>query len=296
MANLIFIAFLLAVGAGLRKIDLGEGFNKNLNDFLIYVTLPAIALLNIPKISIDEDTILVVILAWVIMAISALLTLFITKGYDSKIRACLLLVVTLGNTSFIAIPILKTILGDESLSYILIYDQFGTFLALSIFGSFVVGVYEHGKVNWQEIGKKIIKFPPFIAIIAAFIIGDLPDITKPYLVTLSNTLTPLAMISVGYVMRLNLGAEKLIFFKAMFLKMAIIPAIAFALALLCGLDGIEFRTVVLEAGMPSMVTAGILAMRHNFAPLLASSMVGYGVLFSLFSVPLINYIITLLGY
>ncbi len=296
MANLIFIAVLLAIGAGLRKIDLGEGFNKSLNDFLIYVTLPAIALLNIPKISVDEDTILVAVLAWVIMAISALLTLFITRGYDSKIRACLLLVVTLGNTSFIGIPLLKTLLGDESLSYLLIYDQFGTFLALSVFGSFVVGVYEHGKINWQEIGKKIIKFPPFIAIIAAFIIGDLPEVTKPYLTTLSNTLTPLAMISVGYVMRLNLGDEKLIFFKAMFLKMAIIPIVAFFLAILCGLDGVEFRTVVLEAGMPSMVTAGILAMRHNFAPTLASSMVGYGVLLSLVSVPTLNYVMGMLGY
>lgn len=287
---------LLAIGAILRKINLGEGFNKSINDFIIYVTLPAIALLNIPKISINQETLMIAVLAWVIMAISALLTLFITKGYDNKIRACLLLVVTLGNTSFIAIPLLKTVIGDESLSYILIYDQFGTFLALSTFGAFVVGAYEHGKISWKEIALKIAKFPPFVAIIAAFIFGDMPEIAKPYLATLANTLTPLAMVSVGYVMRLRLGDEKVIFFKAMTLKMLIIPIIAFGLALLSGLDGTEFKTVVLEAGMPAMITAGILAMRHNFAPTLASSMIGYGVIISLFSIPFLNYVITTLGY
>ncbi|MEY4505271.1 MAG: hypothetical protein RL154_1571, partial [Pseudomonadota bacterium] len=240
---------------------------------------------------INIQTISIAIVAWLVMGVSVLLVLFITQNIDKAIRACLLLVVPLGNTSFLGIPLIKSILGDESLSYILIYDQFGTFLAVSTFGAFIIGMYEHGKVNWQAIGKKIVTFPPFIAIVLAFIIGQPQEDVKPYLAILAATLTPLAMVSVGYGLRLSFGEDKAIFFKAMSLKLLIIPIIGFFIAKAVGLDGLALQTATLEAGMPSMITAGILAIRHNFAPVLASSMVGYGVLLSLFSVPLLNYIL-----
>jgi predicted permease len=38
--------------------------------------------------------------------------------------------------------------------------------------------------------------------------------------------------------------------------------------------------------MPSMVTAGALAISHGLAPRLAAAMVGYGVLLSLLTLPL----------
>jgi len=43
---------------------------------------------------------------------------------------------------------------------------------------------------------------------------------------------------------------------------------------------------VLEAAMPSMVTAGALAIAHGLAPRLAAAMVGYGLLLSLLTLPL----------
>ena len=46
------------------------------------------------------------------------------------------------------------------------------------------------------------------------------------------------------------------------------------------------RVTVLEAAMPSMVTAGALAIAHGLAPRLAAAMVGYGLLLSLATLPL----------
>lgn len=64
------------------------------------------------------------------------------------------------------------------------------------------------------------------------------------------------------------------------------PAFALWLVPLLGLHGDMARTVVLESAMPSMITAGALAIAHNLAPRLAAAMVGYGLLLSLLTLPL----------
>ncbi len=53
-----------------------------------------------------------------------------------------------------------------------------------------------------------------------------------------------------------------------------------------GLSGDVARTVVLEAAMPSMVTAGALTIAHALAPRLAAALVGYGLLLGLLTLPL----------
>ena len=69
------------------------------------------------------------------------------------------------------------------------------------------------------------------------------------------------------------------------LKLLVMPALAWLLVPLLGLHGDMARATVLEAAMPSMVTAGALAIAHNLAPRLAAAMVGYGLLLSLLTLP-----------
>jgi predicted permease len=42
--------------------------------------------------------------------------------------------------------------------------------------------------------------------------------------------------------------------------------------------------ILLEAAMPAMISAGVLAATHNLAPRLAASMVGYSLLLGLLTV------------
>jgi predicted permease len=293
MGNIIFIAVLLGIGMVLKKINFGDDFSKALNNFVIYISFPCVVLLNVPSINISMQTINIAIIAWLVLFASIIGVLLITKNSDKNVRACLLLVGVLGNTSFLGIPLITAIAGNETMPYILIYDQFGTFLALSIYGAIVVAYFEDGSLNIKSIVKKIVYFPPFIAIVVAFIIGEPSSDIKPYIAILAATLTPLAIVSVGYEMKFTLGAQKAIFVKASILKLIIAPLIGYTLGVMFCLDNIALQTVTLEAGMPSMITAGILAIRHNFAPTLAASMIGYGVLASLLTIPILNFIIKL---
>ena len=57
------------------------------------------------------------------------------------------------------------------------------------------------------------------------------------------------------------------------------------LALLFGLQDKMLQVSVLESAMPTMITAGALAIAHNLAPRLAAALVGYGILLSLLTLP-----------
>jgi len=69
------------------------------------------------------------------------------------------------------------------------------------------------------------------------------------------------------------------------LKLVILPALALPLALLFGLHDDLLQVNVLESAMPTMITAGALAIAHNLAPRLAAALVGYGILLSLVTLP-----------
>jgi malate permease and related proteins len=56
----------------------------------------------------------------------------------------LLLVVPLGNTSFLGFPAVEALLGTDHLPAAVIYDQLGSFLALATYGGYVASRYGTG--------------------------------------------------------------------------------------------------------------------------------------------------------
>jgi len=82
--------------------------------------------------------------------------------------------------------------------------------------------------------------------------------------------------------------------KALGLKMIVMPAVALLLLFGFDLDLMVVKTAVLESGMPSMITAGALAIAAGFAPALSAAIVGYGIFFGLVTLPLWEYAIGLL--
>ena len=168
-----------------------------LNLFVIYVSLPAIVLLEVPKIEFSNEVIVPILIPWVVTFFGALTILLLSKVFQwsRNTTGALLLVGVLGNTSFVGIPLVSHYYGTQSLPYVMIYDQLGTFLLLSTYGAFVVAVYSgnsHIKVKPSHILLKILKFPPFISLMIAFALHGVEfhsEITNT-LSVLGNTLIP----------------------------------------------------------------------------------------------------------
>lgn len=290
MEQFVFIIALLLIGMLLQKGDAPADFSKSLNFFVIYVSLPATVLIQVPKIALNASALSTILIPWLLLPIMFYIVILMTKNYATDVRAALLLVIPLGNTSFVGIPIIKTLLGADAIGYVLMYDQFGTFLMLALYGSAIISYYEIGQIHKRLILKKLFLFPPFFFLLFALFFGKMPLSVYPYLETLASTLVPLALVSVGYSLRFSGEIDYPLLSKALLLKLIVMPLIAFGMLFKLGVDPIAMQVSVLESGMPSMITAGALAIAAGFAPALSAALVGYGILICLITLPLISYV------
>lgn len=287
MSNLIVIVICLVIGLLLQKNrNLPDSLAHSLNTYVIYVALPAVVLSEIHHLQINSEALLPIVFAWVVMAISACFIWCVAKycQWSRAVTGALLLTVPLGNTSFVGIPLIDALLGKDAISYAILYDQFGSFIALNTYGSFIAAYYSGGVHSWKKLIKVIGVFPPFIALIVAFISLPLsyPVWLSDALLRISSTLVPVVMVAVGLQWRLRLEREFISPLSVGLLtSLVLTPLAAWGLLTLLGFHGLVAQVIVLESAMPAMISAGVLAISYQLAPRLAASLVGYGLLFSL---------------
>lgn len=291
MANIAVIVIALIIGLLLQRVkQIPENSATSLNLYVIYVALPALVLLEIPKLSFSHQAIVTVIAAWVIMVFSASLTWVTARllSWSREVTGALMLLVTLGNTGFVGIPLIEAHLGGDALPYAILYDQLGTFIALNTVGIALAGYYSSSRGSVGSIVRNIVIFPPFIALILAFLVNLLwvyPDWLEGALARISSTLVPVIMVAVGLQWRFSLKREHLSpLLLGLFYILIMTPSFAWFGLWLLNIDGVAAQVIVLEAAMPAMISAGVLAATHNLAPRLAAALVGYSILLGLVTV------------
>ena len=285
----------MLLGVLLRRIPVFSADTGNiLNLFVIYISLPALILVKIPQLTFSVQLLVPTIMPWAMLIISALLILILSRvfGWSRPVTGCLLLLVPLGNTSFLGIPMVKAFFGDHAIPYALLYDQLGSFLALATYGALILAVYGPGdrKPTFRSVIRKVITFPPFIALIIAFIfkVFPYPQVATDILTILAATLIPLVMIAVGF--QLKLRMDKAVIAQlttGLSIKLVAAPLIALLLTKIFNLNGETVRVSVFEAGMPPMVSAGALAILANLSPVLTAALVGIGIVVSFFTLPML---------
>lgn len=288
MENILLVLVALAIGYILRVSNiLTKDASIPLNKFVLYVSYPAIVLLQTPKIHFSLDLIIPAIVAWIVMTLSAFAILIFSKifNFSKEVTGSLMLVAILTNSSFLGIPLLQTYLpNDDFMPYLLVYDQLGTFLAFAIYGTFIVSLYtSKTKVTFKLITFKVLTFPPFLClVISLFFVGVEfhPTITK-ILEAFALTTVPVALVAAGLGLQLKLPIEDIKPFSvALFVKLIFAPIIAIVVCKIFAFDGLVATVSILEAAMAPMITAGAIAAMAGLAPRLSSAIVGYGILFS----------------
>ncbi len=293
MQNFFIILTLLLIGMGVKRLAIfPEETGNVLNLIVIYISLPALILIKIPQLAISKALLVPTIMPWAMLVFSAVLILFLAKTlkWDRATTGCLLLLVPLGNTSFLGIPMTRAFFGEEATPYALLYDQLGSFLALATYGSLILALYGTGKnkPKVKSVVKKIITFPPFIALILAFALRNLsyPPIFYDLLETLAATLIPLVMIAVGFQLTLKLDKGTISSLSiGLAIKLLIAPLAALLITRMMGWGGKLVQVAIFEAGMPPMVSAGALAILDDLFPPLAAALVGIGILLSFLTLP-----------
>lgn len=286
MDNILLIFLCLILGLGLQRVT---AFPKNgyvaLNQFVIYVALPALAFFYIPKIKISTDLLYPLAIAWIGFALSFLFFYTIGKrlNWSDKLIGCLIITAGLGNTSFVGFPIIEALYGEEGLKTAIIVDQPGTFVVMATLGLITAAIFSKGATNPKEIASKILLFPPFIAFAFAIAMNilkfDFTENIQPVFQKLGATVTPVALVSVGLQLKIDKRSQHWKFLSlGLFFKLFLTPAVFFLLyRVILGGKGLAIDVSILESAMAPMITGAILASNYGLKPKLSSMMVGIGI-------------------
>jgi len=298
MENFILIGVFVGLGMLFRRVEaFPEQTPQVLNMFALYVALPAVILLKAPHIRFTTEMVIPAVVPWAMLLLSAALVLVVGRylRWSRETIAVLLLVVPLGNTSFMGVPMVNAFFGDTGIPFLIIYDQIGTMIIFAVFGSMILAMHScEGKMNLTDVARRALFFPPTLALLAGLLLRHTPyppAVTKG-LEALAGMLTPLVMTAVGFQLRLRLSPtvlRPLGFGLAG--KLVAAPLVALLACRLLGLDSLGANVAVFEAGMPPMVTAGALAMAAGLLPELAAALVSLGMALAFFTLPLLYGII-----
>lgn len=286
MENFILIFICLIFGVLLQRRGVfAEHAPLTLNLYVIWVALPALVLSQVPKLSFSTDLIVLLWVPWLVTALGALLVWCASRlfGWSSEVTAVLLLTVPLGNTSFLGIPMIEAFFGTDMVSYGIIYDQFGSFLVLSTYGSLILALYSKQQQSIAGVARKVFTFPPFLALLIALFLAkplQQPDVAKSFSM-IGSSLVPVVMFAIGLQLKIKLApGQAQAFFYGLGVRLLVLPFVILFVCQFIGIDSDASRIAVFEAGMPPMVTAGAMAMSAGLAPGLAAALVGWGVLLS----------------
>lgn len=293
MDNILLVFICLFIGLGLQRVS---AFPKNghlaLNQFVIYVALPALALFYIPKVTVSMDLIYPLGIAWIGFTISFVFFFLIGKkmGWPNRLIGCLIITAGLGNTSFVGFPIIQALYGDQGLKTAIIVDQPGTFVVMATFGIITAGIFSKGSTTTNQILSKILLFPPFIAFFIACIMNvlhfDFINHFQTVFQKLGATVTPVALVAVGLQLKVDKDSQHWKFLRlGLLFKLFITPAFFFILyRLIFGGKGMIVDISIVESAMAPMITGAILASNYGLKPKLSSMMVGIGIPLSFITV------------
>ena len=292
---LTVLALLLLGVVAARLPAIPDRAPQTLDALVLWFALPGLILTEVPDLVLDASTAVPVAVAWGSLALLVVLVLLLSRarGWSARTTGTMLLVVPLGNTSFLGIPAVTALLGADHVGQALLYDQLGSFLALATWGTFVAARYGAG--SSPTLGgtlRRIVTFPPFVALVAAFVLrgvvlpGTVDEVLFGVADRLGAMLVPLTMLAVG--MRLRLPSAWGTFepmLLGLVLRMAAAPAAAYGVMRLLDAGGMAWQTSIFEAAMPPMVTAGVVATAAGLDEELSSALVGVGVLAALVTLP-----------
>ena len=299
MDNFALILAYLLIGVLLRRLPaMPENSGIALNMYVLYVALPALILKNVPALQFSAELLIPALTPWLLLLMVVAVVLLLSKmlNWPREVTGALLIILPLGNTSFLGFPMTQALFGSDAMPYAVIYDQVGSFIALATYVTIVAALYSPNaaKPTLKSISIKILTFPSFIALALGLLLRDssYPPLLVKLIDNLAATLVPVVMVAVGFALTVKFSkAEISPLLSALGIKLLLMPAVAAALWFGLGYSGPAVNISVFQAAMPPMISAGAIAIMAGLAPRLVSGIIGLGILLGLITLPLVSWLL-----
>jgi predicted permease len=294
-AFLVLIVCLLLGFAAARFLHVPDGTPAAINFWVLNIALPALVLVQVSRLQFDAALLFPAIAPWFVAIGAAVVFALLGRrlGWSAATIGALTLTCGLGNTAYMGLPMVEAFRGPQALGAAIIADQLGTFLALSTIGVIFAAHYSGRSARPAELVRRVLTFPSFVAVVVAIVVralGGWPMWCLEVLGRIGETLTPLALFSVGLQFRFGDLAHHVPRVAAgLSWKLLVAPLVIWIAATILRVDHQVAAVAVLQCAMAPMITAGLLAEQHGLDPPLANTIVGIGILTSFVTVPLWNF-------
>lgn len=277
---LLPFGLIILMGVIFRIFKIGglspELLRHAINVTVLNIFLPALCLKILYTSEINREIILVPATAWITILSGLLFSMVIyglleNKMYmDSSEKGVLILSSAFGNVTYLGLPLLTGLYGNEAAKYALFYDLLASTPLLWLVGVLIASKYgENKKFNIRESLKTIASLPPVWAIGIGILLNlskiSLPDFLLNTLSMLGNLVAPLMIFSIGLALQIPRVKHAFIIIPAVIIKLAVVPFVSFFVACMLGLKGIALASCLVEGAMPTMVLSLLIAGRFKLS-------------------------------
>ncbi|MDY5467073.1 MAG: AEC family transporter, partial [Campylobacter sp.] len=210
-------------------------------DFVLVFALPALIFDKVYHVNIDFHLFSVIACGLGANFAAMLIAFSLGRllGFSKATTASMALLSMFGNTLFMGLPVLQGILGEDIVNEVILYDQMITCVPIALLGPFILSYAAPSNVSLIANAFKIMKFPPFLALVAGLLAKNLeiPDFLFAPLRLFSGAVVPVALFAVGLGLGFNTVRSS---YKStalvVFLRMVVAPCFFVAFAWVFGLE------------------------------------------------------------
>ncbi|MEL7505363.1 MAG: AEC family transporter [Cyanobacteria bacterium J06554_6] len=258
MAVLISAVLPIALVA-LVGVLVGRAFEldlKTLARLNIYALLPALVLTGLAETTLDLRSAIAIVVAFLINT-GLLYLLAVILGrllkFSPDEKKSLIATTTFANVGNMGLPFVLFSLGEAGLERAIVYLVGSSLLIASVFPIVLKGAGLRAGISYT------LRLPVFWAALAGLALqglgGSLPESINRGVTLLGGGAIPIALLTLG----IQLSRTQFVFGRYEWfgaaLRLLVSPILAYSVARLVGLSGIDLQVVVLQASMPVAVNS-----------------------------------------
>ncbi len=260
------VFLLIALGFSFARARIFRaGDDKPLNDYAYYVAVPCLIFLSLASSRLDASYFGSALVSVAAMLACAALALLISRalGFGKVETGAVVASSFLGNVAYMGFPVVSMALGAGALPIAAFISAACILVALSL-GVFVLQHYSGAKISTKDSLVKIVLNPLLWGTLLGIIFSlsgiALPTLAEKIISMIAASASPVALFALGVFLSQCCAAMKPSRVVTLsVLKLFALPFLAFVFARAFGLDGVPFRVLLLQTGMPLGVTNFVLA-------------------------------------
>ncbi len=267
--NTLFILLLVILGYFLKKVDIIEKkAADSLIDIVFYIFLPATLFYSLINLELKPELLLLPLSGFSVALICYGFGFLIANWLKLEQKTEGIFLVSCGamNQALFVYPFFLIYLGTKGLAYAAFYDIGQASLSLTL-GYYIAIKYGRNSGSVRKVITHLMNFPPlwgFVIGLSANYFNIYPFISSiiPFIEILHNCTTPLIMLSLGIFLEPKI--EKLnAMLAVIFTRFLFSIGIAYLLALILSLHGMERLTVLIASATPPAMLVLVYSVKEH---------------------------------